>query len=70
MEHFTDVVPSSTQTSDEEVLSCDISGDHVTEAGGHVTKGGGYHVGQRNPLYCGAEHTCAWELVQVCKCIT
>ena len=70
VEHFVDI-GSGTLRSNEGEESCDIDGDHVTGTGGHVTKGErvGYHVGHRNPLYCGAEHTCVWELIQVCVCV-
>jgi len=36
--------------------------NHVTTSTSHKTSGSVYKVSHRNPLYCGGEHTCLWEL--------
>lgn len=68
-EHFTDVGTATLTSFDDGTQTRD--GDpkeegHVTMPGVHMTQRGvGYRVAYRNPLYCGAEHTCLWELSQV-----
>ena len=40
---------------------------HMTRVGSHVTRTPPYRMMNRNPLYCGAESSCLWELGQVSR---
>ena len=76
LEHFSDVVDET-----EKLAVCgDVSEDEQSAGGGHGNKeehqtydghgnkeGGEppYIIDHRNPLHCGAENTCLWELERV-----
>eukprot|EP00731_Ephydatia_muelleri_P028352 Em0019g1225a len=73
LEHFSDVVEET-----EKLVVCgDVSEDEQSAGGGHGNKEGhqtcsghgnkeggesSYIIDHRNPLHCGAESTCLWEL--------
>ena len=68
MEHFVDIpLPIELDTEDNEHMT--TSPDHMTERSSHVFKGSLYKMMQRNPLYCGAESSCLWELCRVSQWI-
>ena len=76
LEHFSDVVEET-----EKLVVCgDVSEDEQSAGGGHGNKEGhqtcsghgnkeggesSYIIDHRNPLHCGAESTCLWELERV-----
>lgn len=69
-EHFEDVLEDNGDTillppPGPEGASTDCVA--VKDKGGMDVVGGRqqYRVGHRNPLYCGAERTCLWELASV-----
>lgn len=61
LEHFEDV-PLPPHLDTEETEQITSSPDHKTGNTSHMTKASDYRIVHRNPLYCGAESSCLWEL--------
>ena len=78
-EHFEDVLEDDDDTilpppPGAEEASRDCVGveknsmDVVTSESVQLGRKQQYRVGHRNPLYCGAERSCLWELASVSTC--
>ena len=76
-EHFTDVIDPSEDTNSapsidqNNVTEKPDNADHVTSSHGHVfvdsSRTLGYQFTARNPLYCGAENSCLWEVMKLSR---
>ena len=78
-EHFEDVLEDDDDTilphlsgAEEANRACvgveKNSMDVVTGESAQLGRKQQYRVGHRNPLYCGAERSCLWELASVSTC--